>query len=193
MSWLAKLTILLSLTVTCSQGAVFQYTISGIWDSSAETTPLSAPNTPFVATFDLSSPVYPDFSDPNNFEVNGVPITYTLGSTTINYTATVVMGHPSNQIGFGVPSDPIFTGFIFDPDGVLFSGSTSAPVLNTGTFFETGSGLTNPPDPVVSHFSGGTLTVTATPEPLTGLLIGVFLSILVVAQRHTSRECPELR
>jgi hypothetical protein len=180
------LLILVFAWVPAWSSAIF-YSDGGTFTASTPPSEISAPSETWSFSFEADSMPVVTESGMGGFDFDFSDFVYDLDGSPVSITPSFVRFFTaSNGGGFEICfdgssvatcSEAIATAFFADP--ALFSGSTSAPTLSTGTF-------TADTDVIVSSAAydegDATLTATATPEPST--LIPLAAGILALAGRR---------
>jgi hypothetical protein len=187
-----QLSLTLLLLLSAAFGDSISYTVTGLYDASVLTTPLTAPNNSFSFTFSEPIPVVPLPIDANSFDTF-VSVTYSSG---LNLPLTI----PGAEVAFFDTTGGGLFGIFFELGGSTydweffgpqaFGGTISNPILHTGTFLADSRSaffFNDQPDPGSPIMNGQVVAVAAVPEPGTLALLGTgFLSILAAKRRKTA-------
>ena len=173
------LSLLVLSPVLCFADVV--YTLTGQFDTTAPTTTLTAPNTWFVLSLDVSVPAAPYNWDANQSDI-GATATYTVGANNVSVFFPELVLWSAGGL----------SGIVYDNSGdalrlnyagpVLFSGPTSGPDLITPVSYPADPGSWEYYNAAGAIAGGGSIVNGyVNPDPVPEPASGLFALVVVAA------------
>ena len=155
---------------------------------------LWAPNATWAFSFNVNSSQAVTNTTAVSFDIPVSQFTYTLNGVSVATAASFITFDTSSNLGlftlyFG-PESGYLNGspipeFLFE-GAQAFSGTTASPTFSAGTFAETEWIYSDAVNYDANNAPTGVVTLTATPEPASGLLIALPLIALAFSRVRRS-------
>jgi hypothetical protein len=172
-----KKALLIAATAACgiASASTSYVSVSGQFSGSDVANSLVAPNGTFSLSFAVDNTPAPTSGSVTSlgFDLPGLAFSYELNGNNVPVTPSEIRFNTGANGGlFDVTFDTGLNASEFDFQGdQIFGGTTSAPTFANGTFALTGFTYSDPSNFDVQTPSSPSVSVTATPEPSSILLI----------------------
>jgi hypothetical protein len=188
-----KKALLIAATAACgiASASTSYVSVSGQFSGSDVANSLVAPNGTFSLSFAVDNNPAPTSGSVTSlgFDLPGLAFSYELNGNNVPVTPSEIRFNTGANGGlFDVTFDTGLNASEFDFQGdQIFGGTTSAPTFANGTFALTGFTYSDPSNFDVQTPASASVSVTATPEPSSILLIlsGLAATCIGVARRKS--------
>jgi hypothetical protein len=188
-----KKALLIAATAACgiASASTSYVSVSGQFSGSDVANSLVAPNGTFSLSFAVDDNPVPTSGSVTSlgFDLPGLAFSYELNGNNVPVTPSEIRFNTGTNGGlFDVTFGTALNASEFDFQGdQLFGGTTSAPTFANGTFALTGWTYSDPSNFDVQTPASASVSVTATPEPSSILLIlsGLAATFIGVARRKS--------
>jgi PEP-CTERM motif len=188
-----KKALLIAATAACgiASASTSYISVSGQFSGSDVANSLVAPNGTFSLSFAVDNNPVPTSGSVTSlgFDLPGLAFSYELNGNNVPVTPSEIRFNTGANGGlFDVTVGSGLNASEFDFQGdQLFGGTTSAPTFANGTFALTGFTYSDPSNFDVQTPTSASVSVTATPEPSSILLIlsGLAATFIGVARRKS--------